>query len=174
MDTGMAAPLAEDEVAQALRPFGSSRTLPATAYTSPAVLAWGRPQLFPGAWARGGRAPRLRGRRQLEGHRGELPRVLPLPVDPPRAVPGVPADLRRQLGPARRLGRRLDGPASTGRDDVDVGSERRCLYRRRSPEHRPLRGTLSEPAHLGASGLRTDPPAHPARPGPHPGGVRMA
>ena len=53
----MAAPLAEDEVAQALRPFGSSRTLPATAYTSPAVLAWERRHLFAGAWTCVGRRP---------------------------------------------------------------------------------------------------------------------
>ena len=37
----------------------------------------------------GGRRPaHLRGRGELEGDRGELPRVLPLPADPPRAVPG--------------------------------------------------------------------------------------
>ena len=38
----------------------------------------------------GARRPaHLRGRGQLEGHRGELPRVLPLPADPPGAVPGL-------------------------------------------------------------------------------------
>ena len=37
----------------------------------------------------GARRPaHLRGRGELEGDRGELPRVLPLPADPPRAVPG--------------------------------------------------------------------------------------
>ena len=49
--------------------------------------------------------------RQLEGGRRELPRVLPLPADPPRAVPGLAAELGRELRPARCVGRRLDGPA---------------------------------------------------------------
>ena len=35
-----------------------------------------------------GRPAHLRGRGELEGDRRELPRVLPLPADPPRAVPG--------------------------------------------------------------------------------------
>ena len=39
------------------------------------------------------RPAHLRGRGQLEGDRRELPRVLPLPADPPGAVPGHPAGL---------------------------------------------------------------------------------
>ena len=79
----------------------------------------------------GGRRPaHLRGGRELEGDRGELPRVLPLPADPPGAVPGDAAGLRRQLRPARRLGRRLDGACAT--------AWRRCRWtaswrRRRCP-----------------------------------------
>ena len=41
----------------------------------------------------------LRRRGQLEGHRRELPGVLPLLDDPPRAVPDQPADQRREPRP---------------------------------------------------------------------------
>ena len=57
--------------------------------------------------------PRVRRRGQLEGHRRELPGVLPLPLDPPRAVPGQPARLRRQPAAAGRLGRRLRWTCAT-------------------------------------------------------------
>ena len=40
--------------------------------------------------ARARRPAHLRGRGELEGDRRELPRVLPLPADPSRAVPGQP------------------------------------------------------------------------------------
>ena len=53
----------------------------------------------------------LRRRRELEDPDRELPRVLPLPDDPPGAVQGQPAQERRELPSARALGRRLDGPA---------------------------------------------------------------
>ena len=43
---------------------------------------------------RGRRDARVRHRGQLEGHRGELPGVLPLLDDPPRAVRGQPAGER--------------------------------------------------------------------------------
>ena len=63
----------------------------------------------------GGRRPaHLRGGRELEGDRGELPRVLPLPADPSRAVPGDAAGLRRQLRPAGRLDRRRRWSCATG------------------------------------------------------------
>ena len=62
----------------------------------------------PGAVRRGAAGARgpahLRGRGELEGDRRELPRVLPLPVDPPGAVRGLAAGLRRQLRPARAAG----------------------------------------------------------------------
>ena len=79
----------------------------------------GRPRrpLRPGRPRRRGPA-HVRDRRELEGHRGELPRVLPLPADPPGAVRGLGADLRRQLRPARRLGRWLDAAARRHADHV--------------------------------------------------------
>src|SRR3954463_1087327 len=55
-----AAPLDPDAVAAALEPFGSSRTLPAQAYTDAAVLAWERRHLFAGGWAVVGRVDELR------------------------------------------------------------------------------------------------------------------
>jgi Rieske 2Fe-2S family protein len=54
-----AAPLDPDAVAAALEPFGSSRTLPAQAYTDAAVLAWERRHLFAGGWTCVGRADEL-------------------------------------------------------------------------------------------------------------------
>ncbi|GAA5181900.1 aromatic ring-hydroxylating dioxygenase subunit alpha [Rugosimonospora acidiphila] len=56
---GPAAPLDPAAVAEALRPFGASRTLPAAAYTDPAVLDWERRQLFAGAWTCVGRVDDL-------------------------------------------------------------------------------------------------------------------
>jgi len=53
----MEAPFRDVELADALRPFGQSRMLPAAAYTSPAVLAWERRHLFAGAWTCVGRRP---------------------------------------------------------------------------------------------------------------------
>src|SRR5262249_4225097 len=44
------APLDPAALGAALRPFGLSRTLPAQAYTDPAVLAWERRHLFAGSW----------------------------------------------------------------------------------------------------------------------------
>ena len=64
------------------------------------------------------RDPRVRRRGQLEGHRRELPGVLPLLDDPPRAVPRQPADERGEHRARGQLGRRLDGPAPGRRDDV--------------------------------------------------------
>jgi len=55
-----AAPLAPSEVAAALEPFGTSRMLPAAAYTSEQVLAWERRHLFAGAWTCVGREAELR------------------------------------------------------------------------------------------------------------------
>ncbi|WP_433076113.1 aromatic ring-hydroxylating oxygenase subunit alpha [Dactylosporangium sp. CA-052675] len=54
-----AAPLDPAGIEPALRPFGSSRTLPAAAYTDPAVLAWERRHLFAGAWTTLGRLDEL-------------------------------------------------------------------------------------------------------------------
>ena len=73
------------------------------------------------AAAAGARRPaRVRGRGQLEGDRRELPGVLPLRADPPRAVRGHAAGLRPRLpGRAGRLlGRRPAGAAGRRADDV--------------------------------------------------------
>jgi Rieske 2Fe-2S family protein len=56
----MPAPLDAAGVAAALEPFGRSRTLPAAAYTDPAVLAWERRHLFARAWTCVGRTEDLR------------------------------------------------------------------------------------------------------------------
>ncbi|MGN9779307.1 aromatic ring-hydroxylating oxygenase subunit alpha [Micromonospora sp. H33] len=58
---GPAAPLEVDDLLAASLPFGSSRTLPARAYTSPEVLAWERRHLFGGGWVCVGRRSELGG-----------------------------------------------------------------------------------------------------------------
>ena len=68
-----------------------------------------------------GRHARVRDRRELEDDHGELPRVLPLPVDPPGAVRGHPARLRRELPARRTVGGRLDGAEGLRGDDVAHG-----------------------------------------------------
>ena len=50
----------------------------------------------------------LRAGHQLEGHRRELPGVLPLLHDSPRTVPDQPADQRREPRPDGLVDRRLD------------------------------------------------------------------
>jgi len=57
-------PLALDAV---LAPFGSSRMLPAAAYTTPAVLAWERANFFAGTWTCLGRRPARRQRAYAVG-----------------------------------------------------------------------------------------------------------
>ena len=70
------------------------------------------------------RRPRggLRGRRQLEVHRRELQRVLPLPGHPPAAQQADPVRPRRRLRPRRAVAGRLDGARRQRRDD---GARRR-------------------------------------------------
>ncbi len=51
-----AAPLDRSAVERALAPFGTSRTLPAEAYTSPAVFAWEQARFLAGCWYCLGRA----------------------------------------------------------------------------------------------------------------------
>ncbi|MDP9240962.1 MAG: aromatic ring-hydroxylating dioxygenase subunit alpha [Actinomycetota bacterium] len=53
------APLPPEGVAAALRPFGSSRMLPAAAYTSAEVFAWEGRHLLAGSWVCLGREPDL-------------------------------------------------------------------------------------------------------------------
>ena len=88
-------------------------------------------------------ADRVRGRRQLEGHRRELLRVLPLPRRPSAAQPAQPVRPRLEPRVARAVGGRLDGAASTtptrcptdglrmvGRRSPGIGdeNERRVYY----------------------------------------------
>src|SRR6202008_4750299 len=100
-----------------------------------------------------------------------LPRVLPLPADPPGAVQGVPAPLGRQLGPAGGVGRWLDGAARPRRDDVAGRPVGRPVAARRRPAYGALSGTLPEPADLGAPRLRDGPPDAADRAGAYLGGV---
>jgi Rieske 2Fe-2S family protein len=54
------APVDPAALAEVLRPFGASRTLPAQAYTDPEVFAWERRHFFAGAWICLGRSDLLR------------------------------------------------------------------------------------------------------------------
>jgi Rieske 2Fe-2S family protein len=54
-----AAPVDTDAIELALRPFGTSRMLPAKAYTSDAVLAWEKRHLYAGSWTCLGRVDEL-------------------------------------------------------------------------------------------------------------------
>jgi Rieske 2Fe-2S family protein len=53
------APLERGALAAALRPFGESRMLPPSAYTSAEVFAWERQHFFGGGWTCAGHASRL-------------------------------------------------------------------------------------------------------------------
>ena len=64
----------------------------------------------------------LRGRRQLEVHRRELQRVLPLPGHPPAAQQADAVRPRRRLRARRSVAGRLDGARRRRRDD---GARRR-------------------------------------------------
>lgn len=55
-----AAPVDPVALAEVLRPFGESRTLPAAAYTDSAVLALERRHFFAGGWTCLGRLDALR------------------------------------------------------------------------------------------------------------------
>ena len=70
MMEGMEAPLDRAAVEAALRPFGSSRMLPAQAYTDPAVLAWERRHLFADTWTCVGRVGNARLRATVQRVQG--------------------------------------------------------------------------------------------------------
>ena len=74
------APIAEEALAPALRPFGESTMLPAEAYTSPDVLAWERRHFFAGTWTCLGRLDALAadGARQRAVTVGDLSVLLSL------------------------------------------------------------------------------------------------
>ena len=75
-----------------------------------------------------GQADRVRGRLELEVHRRELQRVLPLPGRPSPAQQAHALRPRRRLRPQRRLAGRLDGARRGRRDD---GARRRPRLTRR-------------------------------------------
>ncbi len=63
-------PLDRDELRACLAPFGEARALPSQAYTSDAVFAWERENLFAASWVCLGRAGvhrRARGQREAGG-----------------------------------------------------------------------------------------------------------
>ncbi|WP_433187243.1 aromatic ring-hydroxylating oxygenase subunit alpha [Actinoallomurus sp. CA-150999] len=53
------APFGDEDLEDALRPFGEATMLPGRAYTAPEVLAWERRHLFAGTWSCLGRAEEL-------------------------------------------------------------------------------------------------------------------
>ena len=87
-------------------------------------------------WSPAGLA-RVRRRGQLEDHRRELPGVLPLLDDPPRAVPGQPAGERREPRPATATGSAAGWRCATRRrHDVARRPERRASSSTRLDERR--------------------------------------
>ena len=118
------------------------------------------------------RDARVRRRRELEGRHRELPRVLPLPADPPGAVPGEPADQRATTSTCPALGSAARWTCAT--------AWRRCRSTAppaatRSPGVDPHAGALpravAQPAALAAPRLRDDAPDAAARARPDLGGV---
>ena len=104
------APVDPAALADALLPFGRSRTLPAAAYTDEAVLAWERRHLFAGAWTCLGRLDDLaeRGRHTSRALTvGDVGVLLTFPTEPVRGV--------RQRLPAPR-------PRTAARRRYDGGS----------------------------------------------------
>src|SRR5207245_11052180 len=120
--------------------------------------------------------PNLRGSGQLEADRRELPRVLSLPPDPPRAVSRDPERQRGELRAHRGLGGRIDGPDGTRADDVDERGERRRPAARALREAAPaglLPGPLSQPLPEPEPRLRADPPGGADRARLEPGRMRL-
>ncbi len=64
---GNPAPLDPQDVDALLRPFGSSRSLPSDAYTSPEVFAWERDEIFGATWVCLGRTDDLLAPGQVRG-----------------------------------------------------------------------------------------------------------
>ena len=149
---------------------------PPLADASACWTSWSRPTSRSGCVV-AGRA-RLRRRRELEDPHRELPRVLPLPDDPPRAVHGQPARERREL-PATRTAPgsaagwtcatawppcRWTGPAAACRCAACDATALRTVH---------LRQDLPERAAQPAPGLRDDAPARAARGRPDPDRVHL-
>jgi Rieske 2Fe-2S family protein len=122
-----AAPIDPELIEPALRPFGESRTLPAAAYTDPAVLAWERRHLFAGAWTCLGRLDELAaGCTQRAVTAGDVGVLLTFAGDGPRAfanvcrhrghellADGAAADRPSAVCPYHGWAFRLDGSLAT-------------------------------------------------------------
>ena len=109
-------------------------------------------------------ADRVRRRGELEVHRRELQRVLPLPGRPSPAQQADPVRRRRRLRSRRCVAGWLDGIGRLGRDDVARRgprfSRRASADGRDHPARRALRLLLPRVAH----DVPVDPPGLPARP----------
>ena len=105
------------------------------------------------------RAAHVRGRGELEGHHRELPRVLPLPADPPGAVPGQPADQRATTTtcPAPGSAARWTCATAWRRCRSTGASDGRADPRRR-PDAGALPRAVAQPALSAAPRLRDDAP----------------
>ena len=95
------------------------------------------------------------------------------PLIHPELCAGLAAGQRRELRPARRLGRRLDGPAGRRGHDVARRPQRRPPDRGRRPAHGALPRAAAEPAAVDAPRLRHDPPDGAAVAGGDLGRVRV-
>ena len=159
---------------------GSSSTRPGRPATSPSTSASLEDIVAPYApeTLRVLRRARVRDRGQLEGHRRELPGVLPLLDDPPRALPGEPAGRAARTSTCPGTGSAagwtcattpttmsLDGKSAARRiDGLAEHEQRTVMYIARVPE----------PADQPAPRLRDDPPADAAGRRPHVRRVRVA
>ena len=115
-----------------------------------------------------GRPAHLRGRGQLEGRRRELPRVLPLPADPPELCQVSPPTSGDNYDlPGAWVGGRMDlrdGMATMSLTGESGGTDPGC-----PTDAGRVPPPAAQPAGLGAPRLRDDPPAacrsRPAGPG---------
>ena len=141
----------------------------------------GRARAHPGAsrpvssgFPRDGPEHLLRRRRELEGRRRELQRVLPLRRRPPGAVRGRPG-VQGRRGSGARLGARHSAP----RRRLHVHEERdhhaRALRRPLGGRKGPAQGRarLSESLPLALARPRRGVSSHARRPGPHPRRLRL-
>jgi Rieske 2Fe-2S family protein len=143
---GRPAPIDQRHVTDLARPFGSSRTLPASAYTSPEVHAWERAEIFDRTWVCLGRTDDLLAPGQVRAVEHDAESIL-LTRDGDGAVrgfsnvcrhrghilvePGEAIDARLIRCPYHSWSYRFDGslrsaptltqPSITGAGDFDTG-----------------------------------------------------
>ena len=146
----------------ALHPLGSDR-VPSFAEHLGDLAPLVTPYDCGGAGAR--RPAQLRGRGELEGDRGELPRVLPLPADPPELCQVSPPDSGDNYDlPGAWVGGSMDLRDGHGDDVADRRAGRHAAARRR-PDARGVPAPAAQPAGVGPPRLRDDAPAGAAGPG---------